>query len=892
MKKILALSLALAAGFFAASAKEINNYLDRNGFPVLVPSVQKLERTGQGFTLPVDLAVAAPEEAKFEAALVSPLLSARFGRYKAHIARPGEEAQCRLVLTGAGVPASPDGYTLEISPRGIEIAARSTRGLYYGVQTLRNLVGNNVTTMLPGCRIVDWPDLEIRGVFMNLRLLKNSEVRNFLEVIRVFGELKYNTLMLEFADNLPMKDNPFTLRQETLSEASLRTILAAAKRHHLEVVPHLQVLSHDAWMRMHPEYKEKISARNEAKTTARDWNTSACPEKPLTRTLTDYTINETIRLIKPKRFHLGMDEMMRCEWNLCNLCPDGHTPTQFVREAVHYTELVARQGVSPWLWHDSFCDFGYSVGEGALPHLPKSTVFNMASYRAEPTVEYFDFFHGKGFKTIGVSYVMILDNIRAIARESKAHGAQGALLTYWGYLRNFFVPTGIDPLAAAGTAIAAEYQWKVSGPEVQKLDFDPARELRRRFARAPLRRPKSRYAALPIAPICNAKLGADRNFPVLGPEKVAKLVKELAGTPEGFKLNVTPDGKIAAAVLSGSEYDDYATNKLVIPVNGRLRGLSFLLTAARPHIPIRRRYFPEVAELKINYAEGKSTRIVLRYGFNINDWNALASGFDCRFVVRGSDDRGALYSLYAFDWDNPDLKPAVESVEFRTSRNFGIAPALLAVTAYLPEGITPAAESVAPASLPEHNAAVRPAITKIPAADFTDGMRGTLVSTEGRFKGKVRHAIVDDPGSPSGKALEVVLPPPAPGNKPPRLIVDVPAPKVAKLGSVYFSIRVDRPELIARSGVYFMNADTSKHNVLFDIVSKTSKAWQHLEFPFSMLAPPTKDAAVPVKEFRTIRVTVWPVADYEGEMIFRIGPVGASNDTADYVAPFRTVKVE
>ena len=58
------------------------------------------------------------------------------------------------------------------------------------------------------------------------------------------------------------------------------------------------------------------------------------------------------------------------------------------------------------------------------------------------------------------------------------------------------------------------------------------------------------------------------------------------------------------------------------------------------------------------------------------------------------------------------------------------------------------------------------------------------------------------------------------------------------------------------------------------------------------MAPPTKDAAVTVKDFSTIRVTVWPVPSYDGNLTFRIGPVGASNDTAEYVAPFRTVKVE
>ena len=101
MKKRLLVMLGIGALCLGAAAKEINNFL-KDGFPVLVPSVQKLERTERGFTLPFDLAVAAPEEAKFEAGLVSPLLSARFGRYKAHLARPEEAARCRLVLTGDG----------------------------------------------------------------------------------------------------------------------------------------------------------------------------------------------------------------------------------------------------------------------------------------------------------------------------------------------------------------------------------------------------------------------------------------------------------------------------------------------------------------------------------------------------------------------------------------------------------------------------------------------------------------------------------------------------------------------------------------------------------------------------------------------------------------------
>ena len=899
MKKSLLTVLGIGALCLGAAAKEINNYL-KDGFPVLIPAVQQLERTGEGFRLPADLAVAAPAEAKYEAGLIGNTVAARFGGYKAHVVGADEKAPCRLVLTDRGVPESAEGYALDISPRGIEVKARSTAGLYYGVQTLCNIIRNNIITTLPGCRIADWPDLRLRGAFLNIRHLKNSDVKGFLNAIRVFGELKYNTLVLEFADNLPMKDNPFTLRKETLTLESLKAILEAAKRNHIEVIPHLQVLSHDTWMRMHPDYKEKISARDEKKTATRDWNSSACPEKPLTRKLTEYTINETIRLLKPRCFHLAMDEFMLCEWNKCNMCPKGHTTEQLVREAKYYTDLVDKQGVIPFVYHDTFCGKDPSGGEAALPHLPKSTVFNMWSYRAEPTVQYFDFFQDKGFKTVGVSYVLTPDNIPAIARAAKKYKTEGAILTYWGYLRdNFLSATGIDTRAASGTVTAAEYQWKTASPDIHALDYDPAWELRRRLGLGgvPWRRPKSRYVGIPVAEQCNTKLGGDRNFPVLNAEKIVLLARELAGTPEGFKLNVTPDGKIAAAVLSGGDKDKYSAGKITIPVNGRLHGLSFLMTASRPYheskLGEKIRVFPEVAALKINYANGRSRRVALRYNMEINDWNSLTSGFGCRFAVRGNDDRGSLYSLYAFDWNNPDRKQTVKSVEFSTARKHGIAPALLAVAANIPEGIAPFKDTPVSAELREFNTpAAKRKIAKIPAVDFTRGMQGAKVVIEGKFKGKIRHSIVSDPGAPSGKALQVVMPPPTAGTKYPRLIVDVPAPKLEKLGSVYFSIKVDKPNQVSRSGVYFMNYNTAKHNVLFNMVRKDTDQWQHFELPFYMMDPPAPGRDVTVKDFSTIRVSVWPLAGYEENMTFRIGTVGVSNDEAEYVAPFHTFKAE
>ena len=901
MKKMMAI-FGVAAALATLGAKEINNFFDGD-FPRLIPSVQKLERTEKGFRLPADLAIAAPAEAEREAKLAGAFISGRFGAFKTHLAAEGEAAGMRLVLTEEGVPGSPEGYTLSISPAGIVIKARDVRGLFYGVQTFGNIVRNNVVVTLPSCEIVDFPDLDIRGVFVNLRDLKNEDVGAFCQAIRMLAGLKYNTLVLEFAENLPMKDNPFTKRKEFLSEESLKKIMDTAAECHCEIIPHLQVLSHDRWMRMHPDHKEKISARVE-NTPAGEWASSACPEKPLTREVTVYTINETIRLLKPKRFHLAMDELMHCEWNKCNMCPNGHTLEQLIRETGFYTKLVADKGIEPWVYHDTFCDKDRSGGEAALPYLPKNTVINMWSYRANPTVQYFDFFQDKGFRTTGVSYVQTLENLRSIPLACKKYRNLGAIVTYWGYLREYARDTGMDRLAAAGTVLAAEYQWKCSDRSVHQWSYDPAWELHRRMGRAPLRRRGSTYADIPVAGVCNAKLGADLRFPKLDERMVAGISGKLAGTPEGFKLNVTPDGKIAAAVLSDGR-DNYPVRQVTIPVNGFCHGLSLLMTASRPAMPQRLlnqksqqriRFFPRVATMTVNYEDGKTQRVPIRYNMELNDWNAPAGGYNCRMVVRGNASDGANYAIYAFDWNNPRTKKKIVSVELSTEKlpareNIGCAIALFAVSANIPKEL-----KTAPAALGElgefNTVAAKKSIRKLTAVDFTNGRGKVRFSTEGDFVRPVTTEVVDDPGSPSGKALKVVMPPAKDGSRVPRAIVDVPIPEqLDKLGSLAFSIRTDQPSYIRRSGVYFMDRSIERYNVMYNCVGKNTDRWQYFEIPFKMMGENAPGRGVSRQNAATIRVSVW-LENCTRDVTVWFGPIAASPDEADYVSPATSYQVE
>ena len=58
------------------------------------------------------------------------------------------------------VPQQQEGYYMAVGPKGVVIAGRDERGLYYGVQTLRDMISKG---QLETCTIQDWPDVKFRG---------------------------------------------------------------------------------------------------------------------------------------------------------------------------------------------------------------------------------------------------------------------------------------------------------------------------------------------------------------------------------------------------------------------------------------------------------------------------------------------------------------------------------------------------------------------------------------------------------------------------------------------------------------------------------------------------------------------------------------------------------
>jgi hexosaminidase len=66
-------------------------------------------------------------------------------------------------------PDSREAYSLKVTPDGVTASARSSAGLFYAVQTLKQLAeGTGAQAVLPVVEIRDWPALAYRGVMVDM----------------------------------------------------------------------------------------------------------------------------------------------------------------------------------------------------------------------------------------------------------------------------------------------------------------------------------------------------------------------------------------------------------------------------------------------------------------------------------------------------------------------------------------------------------------------------------------------------------------------------------------------------------------------------------------------------------------------------------------------------
>ncbi|MCX2453897.1 beta-N-acetylhexosaminidase [Pedobacter sp. PLR] len=234
---------------------------DQRAMPALMPLPQRLEKKTGLFdfkhcqVIVVDDDDFIPEARLLQKALKSQGIEVKIGKLPT-------EGRPYLVLAKDDMldaEFKEEAYRLSVSPGKISIKGLNKKGIFYGIQTLKQLISSDKKAV--SCDIVDWPAFSWRGYMVDVG-------RNFQSVdllkqqIDVMAAYKLNIFHFhateDIAWRLESKLYPQLTAPETMlrnkgdfySVAQMKDLIAYCKERHITLVPEIDMPGHsDAFKR-------------------------------------------------------------------------------------------------------------------------------------------------------------------------------------------------------------------------------------------------------------------------------------------------------------------------------------------------------------------------------------------------------------------------------------------------------------------------------------------------------------------------------------------------------------------------------------------------------------------------------------------------------------------
>ncbi len=151
-------------------------------------------------------------------------------------------------------PLAEQAYFLALKPQSISIRANASTGLFYGVETLVQLIrSQDGRFLLPTADITDWPDLPLRVIYWDdAHHLEHLDVLK--AAIRQAAFYKINGFSIKLEGHFQYQSAAPIVEPYALSPAELQELTDFGLRYHVQVIPYLDGPAHDAFILKHPEY--------------------------------------------------------------------------------------------------------------------------------------------------------------------------------------------------------------------------------------------------------------------------------------------------------------------------------------------------------------------------------------------------------------------------------------------------------------------------------------------------------------------------------------------------------------------------------------------------------------------------------------------------------------
>jgi hexosaminidase len=255
-----------------------------------------------------------------------------------------------------------EGYELYIDTSHIEIKASAEAGIYYGLQTLHQLLISSAKGLLPSQSIKDSPRFAWRGVMLDVSrtFMPVNLVKRYIDL---FSQYKLNVVHLHLTDDqgwrIEIKRYPlltevgskFEAKYNTMggyySQDDIRELVKYAQLRNVTLVPEIELPGHaSAALASYPELS-CTGIRPEIHTYFEGpgiHNEIFCAGKPEVYEFIFNVMDEIIALFPSKYIHIGGDEAPKEQWKICSNCQKTIRENKLANEEELQSYFVKRIG--------------------------------------------------------------------------------------------------------------------------------------------------------------------------------------------------------------------------------------------------------------------------------------------------------------------------------------------------------------------------------------------------------------------------------------------------------------------------------------------------------------------------------------------------------------------
>ncbi|MBV8892105.1 MAG: beta-N-acetylhexosaminidase [Acidobacteria bacterium] len=274
--------------------------------------------------------------------------------------RPGEQPG----------PNSREAFDLSVTEQGVKIHARSSAGIFWGAQTLRQLMeGEGAQAVLPVVEIHDWPAMAYRGTMVDIShgpLPRESEIERQLDFL---ARWKANQYYLYSEDSIELEGYPLLNVRARLTKEEVRRIVAYGRERHIDVIPNFDLFGHQHDFFRIEEYSEMSDEPHGTEFDAR--NPKVMP------LMTDWA-NQFAELFPSPFVSIGFDETFQIEMATRAQAANNEPAELFVKQLTAVAGLFEKHGKHVMAWDDIVVKYPQ-----VIPKLPPDLIAVAWYYTSE-----------------------------------------------------------------------------------------------------------------------------------------------------------------------------------------------------------------------------------------------------------------------------------------------------------------------------------------------------------------------------------------------------------------------------------------------------------------------------------------------------------------------------